>query len=370
MHYHLILTEQCNSECRYCYEKSFQEFDNGLDKKFKFDFSAPCVSNVDVQKLKKFLLQDKEAVLIFYGGEPLLQIDRIKEIIDTLSDSPVKFRMQTNGKLLDKLPIEYLKKIEKILVSIDGDRERTDKNRGKGTYDLVIKNIQSIKKQGYCGELIARMTVAQDCPDLYEQVKFLLKYFDSIHWQMDVGFYKFDFESKKIKKFFDSYNESVSKLVGFWIENLERGKVIRLYPFMGIVNRLIGFDKEKRIQCGAGYAGYAITTDGKVCACPIMNNINDFVAGTLNDSPSKLKKFDMDCRKKCSVGNICGGRCLYWRNAKLWPEEGEEMVCDSIRHLVKELEKNVPKIKELLEKKVISEENLKYEKYFGPEIIP
>ena len=34
MHYHLILSEACNSNCRYCYKKSIQEFDNQLDKKF------------------------------------------------------------------------------------------------------------------------------------------------------------------------------------------------------------------------------------------------------------------------------------------------------------------------------------------------
>ncbi len=109
MHYHILLTENCNSECKYCYEKSMKEFDNGLDKRFKFDFSGPENSEVDVEKLKEFLEKDKEAVLVFYGGEPLLQIEKIKEIIDKIN---VPFRMQTNGKLLDQLPIEYVKKID------------------------------------------------------------------------------------------------------------------------------------------------------------------------------------------------------------------------------------------------------------------
>ena len=114
MHYHIILTEKCNSECKYCYEKSMKEFDNKLKEKFKFDYSGPEKSEVDIQKLKRFLEKDKEPVLIFYGGEPLLEIEKIKEIIDNID---CKFRMQTNGKLLDKLPIEYLNKIDKILVS-------------------------------------------------------------------------------------------------------------------------------------------------------------------------------------------------------------------------------------------------------------
>jgi hypothetical protein len=60
-----------------------------------------CFFHVDVFKLKKFIEKDKQAVIIFYGGEPLLQIEKIKEIVDNIN---VPFRMQTNGKLLDKIP--------------------------------------------------------------------------------------------------------------------------------------------------------------------------------------------------------------------------------------------------------------------------
>jgi MoaA/NifB/PqqE/SkfB family radical SAM enzyme len=67
MHYHLILTEKCNSQCRYCYEKSLKEFDNELDKKWKFDFSSPPDFEIDLEKLEKFLLKDKNPTIIFYG---------------------------------------------------------------------------------------------------------------------------------------------------------------------------------------------------------------------------------------------------------------------------------------------------------------
>ena len=80
MHYHILLTELCNSNCKYCYEKSLKEFDNGLDKRFKFDFLSPAKIQIDINKLKIFLSKDKNPVLIFYGGEPLLEIDKIKEM--------------------------------------------------------------------------------------------------------------------------------------------------------------------------------------------------------------------------------------------------------------------------------------------------
>lgn len=367
MHYHLILTEKCNLQCRYCYEKSLNEFDNGLDKKFKFDFSEPCISKVEVSKLKEFLEKDKKAVLIFYGGEPLLQIDKIKEIMDNIE---VPYRIQTNGILLNLLPINYLNKIDKILVSLDGDKVRTDKNRGKGTYDKVISNINLIKNKGYKGEIIARMTIAQDCPDIYEQVLNLIKAgFTSIHWQLDVGFYKTDFEKEKISNFFKEYNLSLSNLIEYWLSEIERGKVLMIYPFLAIVESILKGEPTK-LRCGAGHSGYAISTSGKVTACPIMNNIENFNCGNLETNPNDLKKIQINECENCDIKDLCGGRCMYWRKAKLWPKEGDELICDSIKNYIGKIKSNIPRIKEAIKKGIIKEKDFNYEKYFGPEIIP
>jgi putative peptide-modifying radical SAM enzyme len=364
MHYHLILTEKCNSECKYCYEKSMKEFDNKLKERFKFDYSNPPTTKVDIQQLKEFLSKDKEAVLIFYGGEPLLEIDKIKEIIDNID---CKFRMQTNGKLLDQLPIEYLNKIDKILVSLDGDKERTDENRGKGTYEKVMENIQKIKKKGYKGELIARMTICYT--DLFEQATHLIEQgFTSVHWQLDAGFYEKDY-TPDFRKFAKSYNNSVEKLITYWIMQMEKGKVIKLYPFLGVVESLLKGGTTK-LRCGAGHSGYAITTDGKVVACPIMNCITDFQAGTLESLPGNLKKFEIEECSNCSHLDLCGGRCLYWRKAKLWPKEGDQLICRTIKFYIDKLKENLLQIKELIEDGKIRKEDFEYEKYFGPEIIP
>ncbi|MEM2956498.1 MAG: TIGR04084 family radical SAM/SPASM domain-containing protein [Candidatus Pacearchaeota archaeon] len=366
MYYHIILTELCNSKCKYCYEKSMNEFGNELNKIFKFDFSAPEKSEVDIKKLNRFLLKDKNAVLIFYGGEPLLEIEKIKEIMDNLD---ISFRMQTNGKLLNKLPSEYLNRIDKILVSLDGNKERTDFNRGKGTYDIVMQNIALIKKNGYKGELIARMTINK--PDLYEQVMHLLSIgFKSIHWQLDAGFYKFDFNKEKFSKFVNEYNKSISRLIDFWISEMRKGRVIMLYPFVDIMQDLLQ-NKKTLMRCGAGHSGYAITTSGKISACPIMNSIETFYAGDLNSNPLKLKKFQIKGRcLKCSDKDICGGRCLYWNYSNLWPEEGNDLICKTVKHLISELKTKMPEVKSLIESGIIKESQFEHEKYFGPEIIP
>lgn len=371
MHYHLILTQLCNSECKYCYEKSFKEFDNQLDKKFKFDFSEPDSSAIDIDKLKTFLAKDKEAVLIFYGGEPLLEIDKIKKIMDNIE---VPFRMQTNGKLLDKIPSSYINRINKVLVSIDGNKERTDYNKGKGTYDKVISNLKLIRKNGFKGELIARMTISPEiqATDLFEQVKYLLSLglFDSIHWQIDAGFYKSDFNQEKFQSFVVAYNNSMNKLIDFWLAEMKKGNVIRLYPFIAIIDSLLKNEKTK-LRCGAGHSGYAISTTGKLVACPIMNSIIDFEAGNLDSNPPELKKFEVlgKCTS-CDIEDLCGGRCLYWNQANLWPACGDDLICNTIKNYIEALKLKLPLIEDLINKNIIKQQDFEYEKYFGPEIIP
>lgn len=368
MHYHLILTTKCNSKCIYCYEKSMNDFGDDKKNNIKLDLSAPERSEVDIQSLKKFIEKDEDAVIIFYGGEPLLEIKKMMKIIDNID---VPYRMQTNGKLLDKVPIYYLKKIEKILVSIDGTRDRTDKNRGNGTYNLIMKNISTIRDKGYCGEIIARMTLGIDSPDIFEQVLHLLEIgFSSVHWQIDAGFYSSDYDKEKFESFVKEYNKSISKLIDYWIAMMKDHKVLKLYPFVGITHSLLN-NENTLLRCGAGHNGYAIRTDGKIIACPIMTWIEDFKAGDLNSMPSELKKFNLIGKcGSCEIKNICGGRCLYWNYLNLWPKEGNDAICSTVKHLVNELEKRIMDIKNLLEKKLISIEDFEYEKYFGPEIIP
>ena len=365
------MTERCNSECRYCYKKSMEEFDDEINKKFKFDYSVPVESQIKISELKQFLEKDKNPKIVFYGGEPLTNLEKLKEIMENIE---AEFYMQTNGKLLDKLPSKYMNKFKKILVSIDGDKERTDFNKGEGTYDLVLKNIKLIRQNGFKGEIVARMTISftDRFTDLTKQVKHLFSVgFDSVHWQLDAGFYKSDFDEKVFSGFVNEYNKEVSELINYWINEMKNGKVLKIYPFLGIFESLY-YNKKTKLRCGSGHSNYTITTNGKLVCCPIMNSITDFYVGDLKSSnPNNLKKiYVSEPCTSCSYLDLCGGRCLYSNKAKLWPKKGEELICKTIKHLIDELKRQIPTIKELIDKDVVKVKDFEYEKYFGPEIIP
>ncbi len=147
--------------------------------------------------------------------------------------------MQTNGLLLDRLEPSYVNRFHTILVSIDGDEALTDFYRGAGTFRKVVDNLKLIKKNGFSGELIARMTVMENT-EIYEQVRWLLQNdefsFSSVHWQLNAGFWKNDFARRDFKRWSEeSYNPGIRGLVKFWVDHMEeKGVVLRLYPLLGL----------------------------------------------------------------------------------------------------------------------------------------
>jgi len=61
---------------------------------------------------------------------------------------------------------------------------------------------------------------------------------------------------------------------------------------------------------------------------------------------------------------------LYANAAKLWPSEGLNLICDTIKHLIDCLNGKIDEVNGLVENGVVKKEDFEYEKYFGPEIIP
>ncbi len=373
MHYHLILTNRCNSKCKYCYEKSMADSGNKINKKFKFNFSMPENISYSIVDLKKFISKDNNPVLTFYGGEPLLEIEKIKEIIDNI---PARYMLQTNGLLLNQLPKEYIHRLDKILISIDGNKKITNFNRGQGNYEKVMQNINLIKKNGYKGEIIARMTLSSSGKynSIFKSVKHLTNIgFNSIHWQIDAGFYEDDYKNnkKEIISFFEKYNTEVKKLVEYWLNEVKKGNVLKIYPFLGIFDALCN-SKKMDLQCGSGYANYTIAQNGEISACPIMFDILDVCVGNIKkENPKKLKRISIkNFCLNCEIKDICGGRCLYSNYAELWPKEGQELICNSIKNLIDSIKNILPKINEQIQNKKVSKKDFEYEQFSGPEIIP
>jgi uncharacterized protein len=374
MFFHVILTTECNLQCKYCFGESLEDFDadfSGLD----VDYSLPKKANYDWSQLAEFCRRDADCVLTFYGGEPLLCISEIKQIMDMVK--PKHFLIQTNGLFLDRLPPEYVNRFHTILVSVDGDETLTDYYRGKGTFRKVIDNLKLIVKNGFRGELIARMTVMEQT-DIHKQVTWLLDNsefaFSSVHWQLNAGFWENDYARRDFKRWSQTnYIPGLERLARFWVDHMEKKRIVpKLYPFLGIANSLL-FDKEASLlRCGGGWINYAIQTDGFIVPCPTMWGMKDYYLGHIsNADPLKLKKIlvNKPC-SDCDVLNVCGGRCLYANITKRWNGDAYVTVCSTVKALVNTIEAQLSRIKQLIKNGKVSQQDFEFMKYNGCEIIP
>ena len=361
-------------QCRYCFGETMEDFDEDFGE-FDIDYSLPHKINFDVKALAAFCSRDPECVVTFYGGEPLLEVDKIQQIMDTVK--PRHFMMQTNGLLLDKIELGYVNRFHTILVSIDGDEELTDYYRGKGTFRKVVNNLMLVVKNSFKGEFIARMTVMEQT-DIYKQVNWLLDNpdfsFRSVHWQLNAGFWGNDYPRRDFKRWSEeSYIPGVARLARFWVDQMEqKGVVYRLYPFLGIADSLLSGEKNCLLRCGGGWINYAVQTDGHIIPCPTMWGMKDYYLGHIrNANPLELKKFFVEnpC-SECDILGICGGRCLYANVTRRWSDEAYSEICKTVRALIRAVEAELPRIRRLIEKGVVKSRDFEFIKYNGCEIIP
>ena len=371
--YHIILTDDCNLCCTYCRGKSFDVCGDSVIDGITIDPELPTEFSVSLPELYHFLSLDPEAVLTFYGGEPLMRSDLVHEI---LHNAPVnRFMLQTNGTLLNTLEPADLRKFETILVSIDGPEWLTDSNRGAGTYRTVVDNLNFIREMGHPGELIARMTV-NERTDIYDAVTFLSENadfcFSSVHWQIDANFAN-DFHSRHFEEWVEcSYNPGITRLVRFWVDCMKaERKVLRWYPFLDPTEDLLN-GRKSRLRCGAGYANYSIMTDGSIAACPVMVGMKDYYLGHIDHSdPGHLPELSVRGKcTECEILDFCGGRCLYSTITRPWTEEQNRVLCRTITHLRECLMGGIPEVSGLIRDGVVNRDSFLHTKFNGCEIIP
>jgi putative peptide-modifying radical SAM enzyme len=337
----VFTTGACNLRCDYC-GGSFP------------DRLVPHRVRYDPARLKALVESDPEATVIFYGGEPLLNPRFIEWVIDNVRAR--RFGVQTNGTLYRLLPDSYWRRMNVALLSIDGREEVTDKHRGRGVYRKVIEAAKHLKSLGV--ETIARMAVTADT-DIYEDVTHLLSLglFDKVHWQLDVVWSpRWDFEGWAEK----SYLPGIRRLVDLFLRELERGRVLKIIPIVGVLSAHF-FDGYPGSPCGAGYRSVAVSTDGRVLSCPIAVREGWAVIGDVNRGLRLSGPYlPPECRD-CPYRRYCGGRCLYAAMERLWGEEGFRAVDRVTRAYLEAVLSIVPEVERLAREGVIRLSDLRYD---------
>ena len=152
---YLHVTFVCNSQCSHCYS------DSGPTRKGFMsadDIARACYEAAG--------LGFRHIVLT--GGEPLVHPDRVA-MLDGLSTlrSQVKPALTVlRTSLALRLHADLLRRVghstDEVVVSLDGNRETHDERRGRGSYDLTVENLRTLKAMGYDTDLSLAAVLPQE----------------------------------------------------------------------------------------------------------------------------------------------------------------------------------------------------------------
>ena len=324
--------------------------------------------------MANFIRHDHEAVIGFYGGEPLLATDKMYEIMDRV---PAKaFTLQTNATHLDDVDPACLKRLDAILVSVDGGREVTDANRHEDVYDTVMRNCGSIRRKGYVNDLVARMAFSRR-GDIYRDVTHLLNLkdpaFDHVHWQLDV-FWSEIRDEHEVEEWLGRYDEGITRLVRDFGDSLDKGVVPGIVPFIPVLRTLLTGEPVSHIWCGSGRDSFAVMTSGRIDICPIAPELPYSSVGNIRNSTPESLRDILPVGEPCSLCPdkwVCGGRCLFANKTTFWGEEWFKRVCASTHHMIRELGALVEPTRKLVRDGTLKLDALDYPRINnGCEIIP
>lgn len=291
------VTDDCNLRCYYCaYGKLYGNYDERKSRKLSFVLAKKVIDYMISLWNSSYNTSFNNIVDIsFYGGEPLINFELIKQIISYLEGLDIKnlnftYRMTTNAMLLNKYMDYLVDKKFNLLISIDGD-EYGDSYRvtksGKNSFKHVYENILLLKNKypDYYNEHVDFNAVLHD-RNSYESIfLFIKEHFDKgakVSELSDAGILP-----EKMEEFKSMFKSSYDEQVKFFYTHREiaennsfkRAEDVQLYSlihgFTG--NKYNSFNEllkdEKKVvhmpsgTCMAFYKKMFVTVNGKIFPC-------------------------------------------------------------------------------------------------------
>jgi len=150
----LEVTQNCNQRCMYCAFSGRYYFNKRKHSKIDMPF---YVAKKSIDFFLNRIPNDSHDnfSISFYGGEPLLKWDLLKQIISYIKKNrknrEIDINFTTNATLLTSEMIEYfIDNDVHMTISLDGPQQIHDRYRvfrnGKGTFNVVMDNLKKIKR--------------------------------------------------------------------------------------------------------------------------------------------------------------------------------------------------------------------------------
>lgn len=307
----LIVTNKCNLNCSYCYEK--HKGKSAMTKEVAMDAIDSFTENAE---------SNTRLDLSFHGGEPLLEFEIIKYATEYLKEkSSLKkldphFGITTNGTLVTPEIAQYFKENNfRVKVSLDGKEETHNLHRktidSHDTYNKVVKAAYLLN-ENEC-DLSIRMTITPETVD---------SFVENVQWLLEKGFRKIEAVadnladwSKKIDKLEASYKE----IQRIYIDRLEKDR-FSFGMFDGKIAQYLQARKPR--FCNAGFGHFVVNPDGTLYPCAYVMDKKEFCVGKLKGEIDKKKRkryiekhlTKNDICEECSIAHFCQGRKCSFNN--------------------------------------------------------
>ncbi len=328
---HIVaVTRRCNQSCVYCHANASPGDDKSLDMGIE-----------TAKKTVDFIFQspNRNITIEFQGGEPLLNFEAVKYIVEyaeKLNKSHKKnllMSLVSNLTAMDESKLEFLMKHRVgLCTSLDGPAHVHDKNRrfvdGRGTYKQTVRWINTIKKKYHYPLDALMVTTRASLPYPEEIVDEYLKHgFDQIQIRpmLNLGHAQGNM---------DKIGFSAEEYIGFWKKAMDHileinGKTLVIerlsgYMLSKILHRNISNFVDLNSPCGAVISTLAYDHDGNIFSCDEGRQYDMFRLGTVDMKMTGLfESSQAQSMVRCSVND-----CVLCDNCVWKPYCGICPVCN------------------------------------------
>ena len=316
----LHVAHDCNLRCGYCFAGTGA-----------FGGQRLLMDREVGEKAIDFLLANsqnrKHVEIDFFGGEPLLNFNVVKELVAYGNERAeklgkiIKFTITTNGVLLSDEVQDFLNNNNmSVVLSLDGREEINDKMRpfpnGSGSYSIIKDKILDFVKGRKQKDYYVRGTYTHHNLDFAADVKHLAgQGFREISIEPVVADPTCDYAFKKEDLPF--LEEQYEVLTRYYWQSYVNGKGFNFFHFNIDLNH--GPCLPKRLSgCGAGHEYLAVSPEGDLYPCRQFVGQGNFKIGSVYSGTAQ-KAIALEFQKShvlnkeecrgCWARYYCSGGC-------------------------------------------------------------
>lgn len=316
----LHIAHDCNLACKYCFAGEGE-----------YHGRRALMSLETGKKALDFLVKNSgnrvNLEVDFFGGEPLLNWQVVKELViygrslEEPYHKKFRFTLTTNGVLLNDEIMEFAnREMANIVLSIDGRKEINDLMRpyrgGQGSYDTIVPKFLTVAESRKQMNYYVRGTFTRNNPDFAKDVAHLA----------DLGFKQISVEPvvaqpsddyalrpEELPALLEEYDHLAVEL----LNRRKEGKGVNFFHFM--IDLEGGPCVAKRLSgCGSGTEYLAVTPWGDLYPCHqfvgqeefLMGNVDEGIVRTdIRDNFKSCNVYAKEKCRSCFARFYCSGGC-------------------------------------------------------------